>query len=523
MSFVDKNISPLAGSFKSDKDGPCMTRSEWQKLLIDHGYFARSIPKKYGGYGGDSDILKQRIIASEFSQAELPPPMAGQGIDMLVPTLLELGTEEQKEKYIKPTLHGEMIWCQGYSEPNAGSDLASLQTKGELIDGQWVINGQKIWTSTAQYSQMMFCLVRTEPNEKKHAGISYLLIPMDTPGIEVKPLVDMTLKAGFNEVFFTDVKIPEKNISTNEVKSLKNLEKDLKTVIFGQDQAITSLANAIKLSRAGLRDDNKTIGSFLFAGPTGVGKTEISKQLANILGIELIRFDMSEYMERHTVSRLIGAPPGYVGFDQGGLLTESISKHPHCVLLLDEIEKANPDIFNILLQVMDNGVLTDNNGRKADFRNVILIMTTNAGAELLEKKSVGFNEVSNETDAMSAIKRLFSPEFRNRLDETIQFNYLPKKVILSIVDKFLVKLQAQLDERSVELIFDKKVCQWIADNGYNKEMGARPMERFIADNIKKPLVNSVLYGELSSGGQLQVGLKDNQVFFKQIKKTEKVK
>ena len=318
-------------------------------------------------------------------------------------------------------------------------------------------------------------------------------------------------------------KIPEKSISTNEVKSLKNLEKDLKTVIFGQDQAITSLANAIKLSRAGLRDDNKTIGSFLFAGPTGVGKTEISKQLANILGIELIRFDMSEYMERHTVSRLIGAPPGYVGFDQGGLLTESISKHPHCVLLLDEIEKANPDIFNILLQVMDNGVLTDNNGRKADFRNVILIMTTNAGAELLEKKSVGFNEVSNETDAMSAIKRLFSPEFRNRLDETIQFNYLPKKVILSIVDKFLVKLQAQLDERSVELIFDKKVCQWIADNSCNKEMGARPMERFIADNIKKPLVNSVLYGELSSGGQLQVGLKDNQVFFKQIKKTEKVK
>ena len=318
-------------------------------------------------------------------------------------------------------------------------------------------------------------------------------------------------------------KIPEKSISTNEVKSLKNLEKDLKTVIFGQDPAITSLANAIKLSRAGLRDDNKTIGSFLFAGPTGVGKTEISKQLANILGIELIRFDMSEYMERHTVSRLIGAPPGYVGFDQGGLLTESVSKHPHCVLLLDEIEKANPDIFNILLQVMDNGVLTDNNGRKADFRNVILIMTTNAGAELLEKKSVGFNEVSNETDTMSAIKRLFSPEFRNRLDETIQFNYLPKKVILSIVDKFLVKLQAQLDERSVELIFDKKVCQWIADNGYNKEMGARPMERFIADNIKKPLVNSVLYGELSSGGQLQVGLQDNQVFFKQIKKTEKVK
>ncbi len=232
---------------------------------------------------------------------------------------------------------------------------------------------------------------------------------------------------------------------------------------------------------------------------------------------------MSEYMERHTVSRLIGAPPGYVGFDQGGLLTESISKHPHCVLLLDEIEKANPDIFNILLQVMDNGVLTDNNGRKSDFRNVILIMTTNAGADLLEKKSVGFNETSNQSDAMTAIKRLFSPEFRNRLDEVIQFNYLPKKVILSIVDKFLVKLQAQLDDRSVELIFDKKVCQWIADNGYNKEMGARPMERFIADNIKKPLVNSILYGDLSSGGELQVFLKGNEIAFKEIKKTAKVK
>ena len=318
-------------------------------------------------------------------------------------------------------------------------------------------------------------------------------------------------------------KIPEKNISNNEIKSLKNLEKDLQTVIFGQDQAIASLSNAIKLSRAGLRDDNKTIGSFLFSGPTGVGKTEISKQLANILGIELVRFDMSEYMERHTVSRLIGAPPGYVGFDQGGLLTESISKHPHCVLLLDEIEKANPDIFNILLQVMDNGVLTDNNGRKSDFRNVILIMTTNAGADLLEKKSVGFNETSNQSDAMTAIKRLFSPEFRNRLDEVIQFNYLPKKVILSIVDKFLVKLQAQLDDRSVELIFDKKVCQWIADNGYNKEMGARPMERFIADNIKKPLVNSILYGDLSSGGELQVFLKGNEIAFKEIKKTAKVK
>ena len=316
-------------------------------------------------------------------------------------------------------------------------------------------------------------------------------------------------------------KIPEKSISKDESKSLKNIERDLKRVIFGQDKAIVSLGNAIKLSRAGLRDDNKTIGSFLFAGPTGVGKTEIARQLASILGIELIRFDMSEYMERHTVSRLIGAPPGYVGFDQGGLLTEAIVKNPHAVLLLDEIEKANPDIFNLLLQVMDSGVLTDNNGRKADFRNVILIMTTNAGADLLEKSSIGFNSQSNESDALKSLNKLFAPEFRNRLDEIIQFNYLPKKVVLSIVDKFLTKLQAQLDERGIELIYSKKVVNWIADKGYNKHMGARPMERFITDHIKKPLVNNVLFGSLNKGGQIKVDLVDGEVEFTELKK-EKV-
>ena len=316
-------------------------------------------------------------------------------------------------------------------------------------------------------------------------------------------------------------KIPEKSISKDESKSLKNIERDLKRVIFGQDKAIVSLGNAIKLSRAGLRDDNKTIGSFLFAGPTGVGKTEIARQLASILGIELIRFDMSEYMERHTVSRLIGAPPGYVGFDQGGLLTEAIVKNPHAVLLLDEIEKANPDIFNLLLQVMDSGVLTDNNGRKADFRNVILIMTTNAGADLLEKSSIGFNSQSNESDALKSLNKLFAPEFRNRLDEIIQFNYLPKKVVLSVVDKFLTKLQAQLDDRQIELIYSKKVVNWIADKGYNKHMGARPMERFITDHIKKPLVNNVLFGSLNKGGQIKVDLVDGEVEFTELKK-EKV-
>ena len=318
-------------------------------------------------------------------------------------------------------------------------------------------------------------------------------------------------------------KIPEQTISSQESINLQKLESDLKTVIFGQDNAITSLVNAIKLSRAGLRDDNKTIGSFLFAGPTGVGKTEITTQLANIMGIELVRFDMSEYMERHTVSRLIGAPPGYVGFDQGGLLTEAVVQNPHCVLLLDEIEKAHPDIFNLLLQIMDSGVLTDNNGRKADFRNVILVMTTNAGADLLEKKSIGFSDQSNESDALLSLKKLFSPEFRNRLDEIIQFNYLPLKVILSIVDKFLTKLQAQLDTRNVELIYSKKVLNWIAENGYNKEMGARPMERFITDKIKKPLVDKVLFGDLSKGGQIKVDLVSNEIKFSARKKEIKTK
>ena len=318
-------------------------------------------------------------------------------------------------------------------------------------------------------------------------------------------------------------KIPEQTISSQESINLQKLESDLKTVIFGQDAAIKSLVNAIKLSRAGLRDDNKTIGSFLFAGPTGVGKTEITTQLAHIMGIELVRFDMSEYMERHTVSRLIGAPPGYVGFDQGGLLTEAVVQNPHCVLLLDEIEKAHPDIFNLLLQIMDSGVLTDNNGRKADFRNVIVVMTTNAGADLLEKKSIGFSDQSNESDALLSLKKLFSPEFRNRLDEIIQFNYLPLKVILSIVDKFLTKLQAQLDARNVELIYSKKVLNWIAENGYNKEMGARPMERFITNKIKKPLVDKVLFGELSKGGQIKVDLVSNEVKFSAKKKTVKSK
>ena len=317
-------------------------------------------------------------------------------------------------------------------------------------------------------------------------------------------------------------KIPEQNITAADTKNLKNIEADLKRVIFGQDAAVETLSSAIKLSRVGLRDDNKTIGSFLFTGPTGVGKTEISTQLADIMGVDLVRFDMSEYMERHTVSRLIGAPPGYVGFDQGGLLTEAVTKSPHCVLLLDEIEKAHPDIFNILLQVMDAGVLTDNNGRKADFRNVILIMTTNIGAELLSKRNIGFSSSSNESDAMNSLNKLFSPEFRNRLDETIQFNYLDQTIILSIVDKFLTKLQAQLDKRKVEIVVSKNVVNWIAEKGYDRDMGARPMERFISKNIKKPLVDKLLFGKLKSGGEIQLDIVKNKLKFTEVKKTVKV-
>ena len=316
-------------------------------------------------------------------------------------------------------------------------------------------------------------------------------------------------------------KIPEQSITTTDKKNLKNIEQDLKRVIFGQDIAVETLSSAIKLSRVGLRDDNKTIGSFLFTGPTGVGKTEISKQLANVLGVELIRFDMSEYMERHTVSRLIGAPPGYVGFDQGGLLTEAVVKQPYSVVLLDEIEKAHPDIFNILLQVMDAGVLTDNNGRKADFRNVILIMTTNIGAEMLSKRNIGFSDQSNESDAMNSLNKLFSPEFRNRLDEIIQFGYLNKEIILSVVDKFLIRLQAQLDKRNVELEISKAVINWIAENGYDKDMGARPMERFIQSNIKKPLVDKLLFGDLKAGGLIKIDMVNGSLKF--IEKKTKVK
>lgn len=313
------------------------------------------------------------------------------------------------------------------------------------------------------------------------------------------------------EVVSKMARIPAKTVSSSDRRIIHNLERDLKMMVYGQDRAIEVLAAAIKMSRAGLGDPRKPVGSFLFAGPTGVGKTEVARQLSHLLGVELLRFDMSEYMERHTVSRLIGAPPGYVGFDQGGLLTDAVTKHPYSVVLLDEIEKAHPDVFNLLLQVMDNGVLTDNNGRKSDFRHVIIIMTTNAGADVLYKRSMGFVEQDNSTDIFESINRVFPPEFRNRLDSIIQFDNLTAEIVADIVDKFLIEIQAQLDEKGVVLDVNKEARQWLVHHGYDAQMGARPMSRLLQNELKRPLAEELLFGKLANGGSVTVGVKHEKL------------
>jgi len=319
--------------------------------------------------------------------------------------------------------------------------------------------------------------------------------------------------AEIEEIVAKIARIPEKSVSATDKDKLENLEKNLKMLVFGQDEAIATLAAAIKLSRAGLRDVSKTIGSFLFAGPTGVGKTEVTRQLAKVLGVELIRFDMSEYMERHTVSRLIGAPPGYVGFDQGGLLTEQVTKHPHAVLLLDELEKAHPDVFNLLLQVMDHGSLTDNNGRKADFRNIILVMTTNAGAEEGARTSIGFTQQDHASDSLRVIEKGFSPEFRNRLDAIVQFKPLDISIVGSVVDKFIFELEGLLADKQVTITLDSDARLWLAEHGCDPQMGARPMARLIQEKIKKPLANDLLFGQLAQGGHVRIYVENDDLSF----------
>jgi ATP-dependent Clp protease ATP-binding subunit ClpA len=306
-------------------------------------------------------------------------------------------------------------------------------------------------------------------------------------------------------------RIPPKNVSKDDAEVLRDLDGALKRVVFGQDKAIEALASAIKLARAGLREPEKPIGNYLFAGPTGVGKTEVAKQLANTLGVELLRFDMSEYMEKHAVSRLIGAPPGYVGFDQGGMLTDGVDQHPHCVLLLDEMEKAHPDVYNILLQVMDHGKLTDHNGRTVDFRNVILIMTSNAGATEQAKSAIGFGRDRRTGEDTAAIERTFTPEFRNRLDAVISFAPLGRGIIRRVVEKFVLQLEAQLLDRNVHIELTEEAADWLGEKGYDDKMGARPLGRVIQENIKKPLAEELLFGKLIKGGVVKVALKDDQI------------
>ncbi len=321
------------------------------------------------------------------------------------------------------------------------------------------------------------------------------------------------LTSHIEQIIAQIARIPEKSISSQDKDKLKDLARNLKLVVFGQDEAIEKLSDAVILSRAGLGQEERTIGSFLFAGPTGVGKTEVTNQLAKIMGVDLIRFDMSEYMERHTVSRLIGSPPGYVGYDQGGLLTEEVNKHPYAILLLDEIEKAHPDIFNLLLQIMDHGTLTDNNGRKADFRNIMLVMTTNAGAQEGSRASIGFTEQVHSSDRMKVLEKLFTPEFRNRLDAVVQFKPLTEGVIIHVVDKFIFQLESQLHEKNVTITLEPEARSWLAKKGYDPKMGARPMERTVQEHIKKPLANELLFGRLINGGSVKVCVKNNEIDF----------
>ncbi|OUS10469.1 ATP-dependent Clp protease ATP-binding subunit ClpA [Gammaproteobacteria bacterium 54_18_T64] len=459
--FIDE-IHTIIGAGAAS--GGVMDASNLLKPLLTSGKLRCIGSTTYQEYRGIFD--KDRALSRRFQKVDVPEPSVAETVDILK------GLKSRFEEH-----HG-LRYTQGALK--SAAELSAKYINDRFLPDKAI----DVLDEAGAYQQL-------QPASKRKKTI------------------------GVGDVENTVAKIariPAKSVSSSDKEQLRNLGDKLKRVVFGQDEAIESLDSAIKLARAGLREASKPIGSFLFAGPTGVGKTEVSRQLALTLGVELQRFDMSEYMERHTVSRLIGAPPGYVGFDQGGLLTDAVNQHPHCVVLLDEIEKAHPDVFNLLLQVMDHGTLTDNNGRKTDFRNVILIMTTNAGAREMSRSSMGFTSQDHRSDGIESIKKMFAPEFRNRLDAIIQFKSLGSDIIGTVVDKFLVELQAQLDDKSVGLEVDEDARQWLVEHGYDEDMGARPMARLIQEKLKKPLAEEVLFGDLASGGgTVKVSLVDGEI------------
>ncbi len=451
--FIDE-IHTLIGA--GSASGGVMDASNLIKPVLASGAIRCMGSTTYSEYRGIFE--KDHALARRFQKIDIPEPSVEETFEILK----GLRTRFEEHHSIKYTIDG-------------------LRSAAELSDRY--INDRQLPDKAIDVIDEAGAGQRllAEEERKKEIGIS-----------EIERIVSKIAR------------IPPKSVSSDDKEQLRDLEKNLKMLVFGQDEAISSLSSAIKLARAGLGDEQKTIGAFLFAGPTGVGKTEVTRQLATVLGIELIRFDMSEYMERHTVSRLIGAPPGYVGFDQGGLLTEEVSKHPHAVLLLDEIEKAHPDVFNLLLQVMDHGTLTDNNGRRADFRNIILVMTTNAGAAEGSRASIGFTVQNHASDSMQVINKLFTPEFRNRLDGIIQFKPLEFDIICNVVDKFIFELESQLQENNVTLVLEPEAREWLAEHGCDPTMGARPMRRVIQENVKKPLAEELLFGKLSRGGKVRL-------------------
>ncbi|MGB5096670.1 MAG: ATP-dependent Clp protease ATP-binding subunit ClpA [Porticoccaceae bacterium] len=459
--FIDE-IHTIIGAGAAS--GGVMDASNLLKPLLTSGRFRCIGSTTYQEYRGIFE--KDRALSRRFQKIDVPEPSVAETVEILQ------GLKSRFEEH-----HG-LRYTQGALQ--SAAELSAKYINDRFLPDKAI----DVIDEAGAYQQL-----HPVSKRKKTVGV-----------------------ADIEAVVAKIARIPPKSVSSSDREQLRNLGSQLKMVVFGQEAAIDTLDAAIKLARAGLREGEKPIGSFLFAGPTGVGKTEVSRQLAQVLGVELLRFDMSEYMERHTVSRLIGAPPGYVGFDQGGLLTDAVTKHPHCVLLLDEIEKAHPDVFNLLLQVMDHGSLTDNNGRKADFRNVILIMTTNAGAELMSRASIGFRHQDHASDGMESIKKMFSPEFRNRLDAIVQFGALGREVIKTVVDKFLVQLQAQLDDKKVHIEVDDAAREWLAEHGYDEKMGARPMARLIQEKLKKPLAEAVLFGALAkAGGKVVVSMADDEL------------